>query len=310
MAADGASAPGSSASRAYALLTLAFLFFALNIVVGRAAHTDIPPVGLSFWRWTIAALLFLPFSIGKTREQWHLVAANWKRLAGLSVVLILFGNTLVYVGLQSTTALNGGLIPVSRPVIILVLAWLLLRGTVTRNQWLGIVVALFGVLLVIARGDPQVFAGLSFNPGDAWIFASSIGIASYQVLVARIPKEIHPNVLLQSTITFGALLLLPVYVWETVAMRPVEPTLPAVAAILFVAIFPSIISVYLINHGIATVGPARVGIFNYLTPLFVAMIAIPVLGETMRWYHPVALALVAAGILISTRGGRRSGGRG
>ena len=78
------------------------------------------------------------------------------------------------------------------------------------------------------------------------------------------------------------------------------------AAIVFVATLPSIGAVYLLNAGIAAVGPARMGIFNYLQPLFVAAIAIPFLGERLSWYHPIALALVARGIVISSRGRGRA----
>ena len=66
---------------------------------------------------------------------------------------------------------------------------------------------------------------------------------------------------------------------------------------------PSVLAMFSIAT-IAAVGPARAGIYNYLQPIFVAAIAIPVLGEAAYWYHPVALVLVAAGIVISSR--RRS----
>ena len=101
---------------------------------------------------------------------------------------------------------------------------------------------------------------------------------------------------------FGMAMMAPLYLWESAAIAPVVPTWPAIAAIVFVATLPSIGAVYLINAGIAVVGPARMGIFNYLQPLFVAAIAIPFLGERLSWYHPIALALVARGIVISSRG--------
>ena len=305
-----ADAAPHSAWRPHAMLTLAFVFMALNVVVGRAAHTDVPPVGLSFWRWTLATVIFFPFAAARLREQWRLVAANWKLLLLIATVMVLLGNTLVYVGLQSTTALNGGLIPVSRPVIILILAWLLFRGTVTGHQWLGVAVAMIGVLTVLARGDPAVLTGLDFNRGDLWLIASSVGIACYQVFMGRVPKALHPKAVLQVLMTMGVLLLVPVYVWETLAVRPVEVTWPVVGAVLYVAIFPSIFGIYLLNAGIKAVGPARVSIYNYLQPLFVAVIAVPVLGEALRWYHPVALALVVAGIVISSRRRQTAGAEG
>ncbi len=293
--------PASRPWRPHALLTLAFVFMAFNIIVGRAVHEDVPPVGLSFWRWTVASALFLPFSIAAVRRQRRLMLAHWKILVLIAAVMVLLGNTLVYVGLQSTTALNGGLIPVSRPAIILVLSWLLLRGTVAGHQWLGIAIAMIGVVLVLTRGDPAVLGGFDFNRGDLWLFASSVGIASYQVLVARTPRELDPKALLQALVTLGAVMLAPVYLWETAAGRPVPFDLPLVGAVLYVAVFPSIIAVYMINIGIRALGPARAGVYNYLQPLFVAILAVALLGEEIRWYHPVAFALVAAGILISSR---------
>jgi len=294
---DGA----ANSLRPHALLTLAFVCMAFNIIVGRAVHEDVPPVGLSFWRWSVAALLFLPLSFGAVRRQWQLIVTHWKTLALTATVMVLFGNTLVYVGLQSTTALNGGLIAVSRPVIILVLSWLIFRGSVRSHQWLGIAIAMIGVFLVLARGNPAVLGEFDFNKGDLWLVASSVGLASYQVFVARVPKEIDRKALLQVLITIGAAMLLPIYMWETATGRPMPFDLPTAGAVLYVAIFPSIIAVYMINAGILVLGPARAGVYNYLQPLFVAILAVPLLGEEIRWYHPVAFALVVVGILVSSR---------
>lgn len=289
--------------RAYCFLILAFLFMALNVIVGRAVHTEIPPLGFSFWRWLLACFLFLPFSYHHLRQQWPLVIENWKMLILISVVMIPLGNNLIYVGLQETTALNGGLIPVARPVIILMLSWILFRGTVTLYQWLGISIAMSGVLLVLTRGEPSVLGDFSFNHGDLWLVGASLGIATYQVLIGRMTRELHPRVLLQITMVIGTLMMLPPYLIETAVARPVELTGPALSAIVFCAIFPSICAVYLINAGIRILGPARMGIFNYLPPLFVAAIAVPVLGETLVWYHLAAFVIVTVGIITSIRGG-------
>ena len=287
--------------RAYTFLTLAFVIMALNVVVARAAHLDIPANGLSFWRWLLAAVVFLPFSWRKIIEQRALILKHWKALAALSLVMIPLGNNLVYVGLQETSALNGGLIPVARPAIILVIVALILGGPVSRYQWIGVGIAALGVVTVITNGDPSVLLDLTFNPGDLWLVAASCGIATYQATVGRLPKTIHPNVLLQVVIVLGTLMMLPIYLWETATIRPVEPTWPAIGAIVFTGTLPAVVAVWLINAGIAAVGPARMGIFNLLQPIFVALISVPVLGEVVGWHHPAALALVAIGIAISSR---------
>ena len=165
--------------------------------------------------------------------------------------------------------------------------------------------ARFGGRIFKTTGDGAL-AEFAFNRGDLWLVAGSCGIAAYQVGVGRLPRPIHPKVLLQVTMIFGMAMMAPLYLWESAAIAPVVPTWPAIAAIVFVATLPSIGAVYLINAGIAAVGPARMGIFNYLQPLFVAAIAIPFLGERLSWYHPIALALVARGIVISSRGRGRA----
>ncbi len=288
-------------TRAYILLTFAFICMALNVVTGRAVHDDIPPLGLSFWRWVFASAIFLPFTFHRIREQWEMILANWKILLTISLVMIPLGNTLVYVGLHSTTALNGGLIPVARPAIIMVLSYFLFRGSVTRYQWMGISVAAAGVVIVLTRGDPAVLTTLDFNRGDLWLIASSVGIACYQTSIGRAPKELYPTVLLQVTMIIGMIMMAPLYAWETMTYRPVDFNWVTVGAVLYVATFPSIVAIYCINVGIQQIGPARMGIFNYLQPLLVAGIAVPLLGEQLYWYHPIALALVAGGIVISAR---------
>ena len=75
-----------------------------------------------------------------------------------------------------------------------------------------------------------------------------------------------------------------------------------VSAILAVAIFPSILAIWCFNRGMAAIGPSRAGIFNYLQPLFVTVMAITLLGEAVETYHLIAFALVICGIVIASRG--------
>lgn len=286
----------------YLFLTLAMIFFATNVVIGRAVHAEIPPVGLSFWRWIAASLLLLPFGLPHVRRQWDLIVRHWKVFVGLSTAMILFGNTLIYIGLNFTIALNAGIVPVARPMIIVALSWVIFRTAVTGGQVLGIAIAMVGVLAIVVRGDLSALASLEFSTGDMIVFAGNIGIAFYQVLFPLAPKELHPIALLQITFVLGSLLLVPFYILETVFIAPVTPTLVAVSAILTVAIFPSILAIWCFNRGMTLIGPSRAGIFNYLQPLFVAVLAITLLGEAVERYHLIAFVLVICGIIVASRG--------
>ncbi len=94
---------------------------------------------------------------------------------------------------------------------------------------------------------------------------------------------------------------MPFYVLETVFIAPVTPSLVTVSAVLAVAIFPSILAIWCFNRGMTALGPSRGGIFNYLQPLFVTVMAITLLGEALETYHLIAFALVICGIIVASR---------
>lgn len=113
--------------RSYLLAALAPLFWSSNFILGRALHQTIPPIALSFWRWTLALALVLPFALPRLRHQWGLVRRHWRVLSLLAVLGVTSFNTLVYIGLQTTTATNAVLMVSATPVLIVLLSQLLLR---------------------------------------------------------------------------------------------------------------------------------------------------------------------------------------
>jgi drug/metabolite transporter (DMT)-like permease len=51
--------------------------------------------------------------------------------------------------------------------------------------------------------------------------------------------------------------------------------------------------------GVARVGPTIAALFSNLTPLFAALLALFMLGQSPYWYHGVAFVLIAGGIVVS-----------
>jgi drug/metabolite transporter (DMT)-like permease len=74
-----------------------------------------------------------------------------------------------------------------------------------------------------------------------------------------------------------------------------------VAALLYVAIGPSVIAYRCWGLGVVRAGPALAAFFANLTPVFAAMLSAALLGEAPRWYHAAAFALIVGGIVVSSR---------
>lgn len=285
----------------YLLLVLTILFWAGNFNLARAIHADVPPLGLSFWRWAVAALLLLPFAWNSMRAALPLAREHWRLVLALAVLGIAGFNSLVYVGLQTTTATNGVLLQSVTPITMILLAGLVLHEKSTLAQWAGIGVSLVGVLVIITKADWQVLQQLAFNRGDMWIVLATLDWSLYTVLLRKLPQGLRGTPILGFSITLGALAILPLYVYESVTFQTMPVTAVSVASIAYVAVFPSLLSYMFWNHATQKLGVNRTGQFSHLMPVFGILLATLLLGERLQLYHALGMLLVAAGLVLTNK---------
>ncbi len=284
----------------YLLLTLAVFFWAGNFIVGRAVRADVPPVALAFWRWFFAAILvtamarrYLSADLARLRESWRIVLLL--AFAGIACF-----NTLLYIGLQYTIAVNALLMQSLMPVMIVGLSFLFFKEKISFIQAAGVAISLLGALTIIGQGSLGVLLSLSLNRGDILVFFAVAGYAGYSIGLKKRPA-VHPLSFVAATFILGDLLLLPLYIRETMAGRSLHLDVPTVLAIGYVAVFPSIVSYLCFNRGVELVGANRAGMFIHLIPVFGSVMAIAFLGESLQWFHLVGILLIAAGIFMATR---------
>jgi drug/metabolite transporter (DMT)-like permease len=278
------------------LLTLAVFFWAVNSVVGRGMREVVPPIGLAFWRWAGASLLLLPFALSPLRRDRALIRRHLPLLLLLSLTGVAMFNTLLYTGLQTTTALNAFLVQSLMPVLIMLFSFLFFRERISFLQGLGVLLSLAGVTTVIARGDPGGLLSLSGSRGDLLIFIAVIGYALYSVLLRRLPAGLHPLSFLAFTFVAGTLMLLPFYLYESLQVRALSLNLPTLLTVAYVVIFPALVSYFCYNRGVELAGANRAGLFIHLIPVFGTIMAILFLGETFFWFHGLGFGLVFSGI--------------
>jgi len=292
---------------AYLLLTLTVLFWAGNFVVAKLIHADLPPILLAFSRWALAWVLILPFWIPKARKQWPLIKQHWKILALLGIVGVASFNTLIYTGLQSTTATNAALLQSIIPVLILLICALVLSEPVSGRQWCGVLASMAGVALLISHGEPERLLELQIGTGDLWISAAVVSWAAYSVLLRYKPAELGGFVMFGCTVSVAIVGLLPLVVWEWHQLdQTVQWSTEVLAVIGYVALFPSILSYIFWNRGVAELGAARAGLFIHLLPLFGIGLSVMILGESVYLYHLVGMCLVFSGIYLATASTQRS----
>ena len=284
----------------YLLLIITTLFWAGNAIVGRGVRGDVEPIALAFLRWCGAFAITLPFALPHMRRDWSVILRRWRILLVLSALGVGTFNTLLYTGLQFTTATNAALIQSANPVLIALSVLVLYREVPSALQIVGIAISLAGVITVITQGDAAILRNLSFNIGDVWCLVAVLVWAAYTALLRKRPP-IHWLSFLSVTFGVGVLCLMPLFLLELTGGMRINPTPSAVAAIVYVAIFPSVIAYICFNRGVELIGPTRAGPFNHLVPLFVAILAFALLGETPHLYHAIGFALVIGGVTMASQ---------
>ncbi len=286
----------------YALLLVPPLCWAGNAVLARGVVDVVPPISLAFWRWFMAFAILFPFARRQVKQDWKMAMQSWKWLLLLSFLGISCFNSLLYTAAHTTTAINVALMQTAMPAMIILISWVAFREKITPVQVVGVMVSMVGAGLIVIHGQWQILLSMSLVEGDVLMLIAVFLYALYSALLRKRPP-IHPLSLLALTFGWGTLMLLPFYLWELMVVGSFAVSFAAIMSILYVALFPSIIAYFCWNRGIELIGANRAGLFTYLIPFFASVMAILFLGETLRGYHVIGMALIFGGMVIFNRRG-------
>ena len=285
----------------YLLLTLTALFWSGNMVMGRGNRADVPPIALAFWRWIIALALVAPLALPHLRSQWPRLRAAWPIVVVLGLLGVGGYNTFAYLALQHTTATSATLLNSFIPIATIAFAFVFFGKRLSRLEAAGVVVSLCGVAAIVSRGSLETLLGLTLNTGDLWMLAAVTVWGLYTVGLQKRPEGVHPMLMLAAFTVVGLLALAPAYAWELSTGRTINLGWNAIGGILYTGIFPGFLGYVFYNAGVAAVGPARGSLFIHLMPVFATILAAIFLDERPYLYHFVGIALVFAGIYLTTR---------
>jgi drug/metabolite transporter (DMT)-like permease len=285
-------------SRPFLLLTLTTLMWGGNAVAGRLAVGEVSPMALTALRWLIAVAVLAVVARRDLVAAWPVLRLHWASLALFGTMGFTAFNALFYLAAHHTAAVNLGIIQGAIPVVVLVGAFVLYRTPIRAVQALGVTVTLVGVAVVAARGDPGVLASLRINPGDAYMLLASVLYAAYTLALRNRPP-VSGLALFTAMALAAAVSSLPLVAYEAMVGAFQWPTARGWAILLYIGLFPSLLSQILFIRGVELIGPGRAGLFVNLVPVFAAILAVGILGEPFRWYHGLALALVLGGIWLA-----------
>jgi drug/metabolite transporter (DMT)-like permease len=280
---------------------LATLLWSVNMVIASGIKGHIPPIGMAFWRWTIACIVLAPFAIKSTIENFKTVKKHIRYLMLTAVLGITIFNTLIYFAGKTTSAVNLSLIAISIPLFIVVLSRIIFKEKVSNTKLVGITTIITGVLVLITKGSLEALLHINFTIGDLLMLVACFFFAYYTILVRQKPDDLTPKVFLFSVFVIGTIFLFPFYLWEHLFHKKVILDTKTVLATSYVGIFASLVSYYLWNEAIRLIGTSKTALIYYLIPVFSGILAYFFLGQAIVITQIISMGIIITGLLITNR---------
>jgi drug/metabolite transporter (DMT)-like permease len=285
--------------RAVSALTLAALFWSGNFIAGRALGGTIPPLEMNVIRWVLCLALLLPLSLPALIRHRREIAKNWRLIVLLGLTGIAAFHTMVYQALTLTPAVNALLILSLAPVVTAIAGAIWNGFRPSAAQLSGLAISAIGAGVVLIFGGGETAPAGQIDIGSLWMLGAILIWAAYSLLLRRQPATLPQHVTLAASVLVGLCIMGPLIAIQGV--EPFEMTGSTVAALLYIAVFASLLGFLFWSWGLSRVGPERAGQFIHLMPIFGAILAVLLLGERLLPAHGIGAAMAVCGIVLVNR---------
>ncbi len=292
----------------YLLLVLAPLFWGGNVIAAKLAVGEIDPLLLLAARCLGATLVIIPFAWRFLAADWTVIRRYWPLLMLYGVVGYALFNVFLYIGLTTTTAVNSSIEQAALPMLIMGANFVIFRVRASWLQVLGVLIAIFGVILVATHGEPRRLLTLDVNIGDLYVILACLTYTAYTLALKYRPQM---HIMSFMTVTFSGaaiagLVMLQFSGGGLGQFATLGDASPLVwGVIIYVMIFPSMFSQVAYARGVELVGANRAAPSHNLIPVFGALGSVLILGERLELYHYLAAAIIIGGIVLAEWAARR-----
>jgi drug/metabolite transporter (DMT)-like permease len=287
---------------AYTLLVCTALIWSINFIIGKFAYLfEVPPLTLNFFRWTLVWVLLFPFTYKEIFLNIGLIKKNIIYLTILAITSVSAFNSLVYLALNYTQAIDTILMISIIPVFVLFLSSILGVEKFNFFQFFGLIVSFIGVLIIFSNADLSKILNLNFNKGNGWMLLAVFSWALYSSLLKKKKLPFSTLGLVEILASIGLVFLIPQFIGEQIYGKEIKFNKAFFLILTFVTLFASIGAYYSWNKAIELIGPNRASIFLHLMPIFGVILAIVLLKEKFQMYHFIGAGFIVSGIYLSNQ---------
>lgn len=279
----------------YVFILLAIIFWGTSFIATKTLLYEIKPSTIIILRLVLASgLLTIIAFYTKKQFTLNLKSHGWIFILALVAVFHLW---IQVTGLQYTTAANTGWIIGTAPIFMAIFGFVFYKEKIKLFQFLGILVALVGLLLLIGKGDISNI-GLIENKGDLLVLGSAFTWGVYSMINKKISLSYSPLMTILYLFLMMAVIIAPFNFDEQTVRSVINLSATGWLMVFFLGIFCSGIAYVIWAQALRDMESAKVGAFLYFEPLVTVVAAWFFLSEEISLIMIFSGLLITAGVFI------------
>ena len=279
----------------YIPILLAVVFWGTSFVATKTVLLEIKPVTVIVLRLILASTLLTIIALSTKRNfSINLKSHGWIFILAMIATFHLW---IQVTGLQYTTASNTGWIIGTAPIFMAILGLIFFKEKVTILQLAGILIAMFGLLLLIGKGN-ILNIDLIENKGDMLVLGSAFTWGVYSMVNKKISLSYSPLMTILYLFLMMLIIIIPFNLSSETLNSVINLSLIGWISILFLGFFCSGIAYVIWARALRDMESAKVGAFLYFEPFVTVLAAWFFLNEVITLIMILSGLLITAGVFI------------
>ncbi len=280
------------------LMVMGTVFWAGAFITGKMGVHLLSPLVLTFLRMALAAIIIFPVMIHVEKDNWKIKREDIKYAVATGVIGMIGYHIFFFYALRYTDASKASMINAINPLLTAILAAVFLQEKLSSRKAFFILVALVGVLLTLSDWNIDNIIKFNFNIGDILMLAGSTLWAVYAIIVKKVLKRFTPLKLTSYTFLAAAIIILPFALPDLAAIDLAATGWMPFMAVLYMAVFPSVLGYTIQQMAIKELGAARTALFINLVPVVSTIFAVIFLGEKLFYLNLASGALIIFSVIM------------
>ena len=269
------------------------LTFAGAFVAGKYTTLEMQPLTITLLRYVIALLFTALLLVHYKTKALKIDKRDILPLALMGLLGIVGYHFFFFTSLDYTPVANTAIINAFSPAVTGLLAAIFIKERLSGTNYIGLALALIGVLTLITKGKIGNLIGMNFNVGDLYMLCAVVCWAIYSLIAKNIMRKYSGFTATFYAFAFGVFWLVFMALPEGIGQQLQDISLRAILSLLYMGIFASCVGILLYNLSIKTFGPTKTSSLVYSqVPVYVAVLALIFFGES------ITVAMILSAMLI------------